>query len=217
MKMRVPLVEDFELLGTSSGRTWESVPWHPLTRVTGGSTYQSRFKLAWSTAGIYGLADFEDETLTCQHRQDFDDIFHDDVVEAFFWPAESRPLYLEYELSPLGRELPILVPNDGGSFMGWRPWHYEGDRKTRTATHVCGGPAEPGATVTGWSAEFFIPFTLFRGIARPASVGDCWRANIYRIDYDQTPSTQWAWCPDTGGNFHWYERFGTIEFGPRLD
>jgi hypothetical protein len=29
-------------------------------------------------------------------------------------------------------ELPILIPNFGGQFLGWRPWHYEGMRKTQT-------------------------------------------------------------------------------------
>jgi hypothetical protein len=47
-----------------------------------------------------------------------------DVFEAFVWPDERDPLYFEYEISPLGRELPILIPNLGGRFLGWRPWHY---------------------------------------------------------------------------------------------
>jgi hypothetical protein len=58
-------------------------------------------------------------------------LYNEDVIEAFFWPDEKNPLYFEYELSPLNYELAILVPNNKGNFFGWRPWHYEGDRKTR--------------------------------------------------------------------------------------
>jgi len=39
-----------------------------------------------------------------------------------------------------------------------------------------------------------------------------WRANVYRIDYDAAPMTQWAWCPDTSTNFHDYRHFGTLLF-----
>lgn len=216
MKTMLPLVDDFELTGTGSAATWQQLPWLTMTRVAGASDYATRIKLAWSATGIYCLADCEDRKLTCQDRQDFDNIFLDDVVEAFFWPSESWPLYFEYEISPLGKELPILVANNQGQFMGWRPWHYEGLRKTRTATHVRGGEAKPGVAVAGWSAEFFIPFALLKGLAEVPKMGDTWRANIYRIDYDESPTSQWAWCPDPGGDFHCFRKFGTIEFGPRL-
>lgn len=215
MKMTIPLVDDFELTGTGSAAPWQELPWVTLTRVGGGSNYATRIKLAWSETGIYCLADCEDRKLSCQDRQDFDKIFLDDVVEAFFWPHESRPLYFEYEISPLGKELPILVPNIDGRFWGWLPWQYEGLRKTRTATHVRGGEAKPGAAVSGWSAEFFIPFALLKGMTDGPKMGDLWRGNVYRIDYDEPLVSQWAWCPDTGGDFHDFQRFGTIEFGPR--
>lgn len=216
MRMSIPLVDDFELTGTGSAATWQALPWLAMTRVTGTAAYATLFKLAWSATGIYCLADCEDRILTCQERQDFDNIFEDDVVEAFFWPSEAWPLYFEYEISPLGRELPILVPNNNGQFMGWLPWHYDGARKTRTATHVRGGEAKPGASVSGWSAEFFIPFALLRGLTEAPRIGDRWRANVYRIDGDTLPRTHWAWCPDTGRNFHQFQQFGTIEFGPSL-
>ena len=31
------------------------------------------------------------------------------------------------------------VPNLGGKYLGWRPWHYEGARKIRKATTAVGG------------------------------------------------------------------------------
>ena len=101
------------------------------------------------------------------------------LLKRFFWPDERQDLYLEYELSPLGAELPLIIPNHAGSFMGWSPWHYTGNRKTRRATSVRGGPATPGATITGWSAEFFIPFALLQGLGNvPPKSGAKWRANF---------------------------------------
>ena len=95
--------------------------------------------------------------MTSTLKEDFADLFDEDVVEAFFWTDENVPMYFEYELSPLNYELPILVPNIRGNFLGWRPWHYEGNRKTRHATHY-----SKMGKVMAWTAEFFIPYHLLK-------------------------------------------------------
>jgi hypothetical protein len=92
--------------------------------------------------------------------------------------------------------------------MGWRPWHYEGNRKTRHATHI----DKKNDHVTGWYAEFFIPFELLKPLANvPPVKGTRWRANFYRIDYDKGEST-WQWQEVRDVAFHDYEKYGTIEF-----
>jgi hypothetical protein len=67
--------------------------------------------------------DAADGKLTSTFEEDFADLWKEDVFEAFVWPDERDPLYFEYEISPLGRELPILIPNLDGRFLGWRLWH----------------------------------------------------------------------------------------------
>ena len=130
------------------------------------------------------------------------------MAEAFFWTDERVPIYFEYELSPLNYELPILVPNIKGNFLGWRPWHYEGSRRTRHATHI----SKNGEDITAWTAEFFIPYALLKPMMNvPPQKGTRWRANFYRIDYDENTVT-WQWKMVQNENFHDYERFGTIVF-----
>lgn len=212
--MKIKRVKDFEVTGTGLAPAWERAAWHPLTRVGAGvCRYATRTKVLWSGYGMYFLVDCEDQRLTCTMTQDFDEIYHEDVVEVFLWPDERQDLYFEYEISPLGVELPILIPNHQGRFMGWRPWRYEGDRLVRRATSVRGGPKAARAAIKGWTAEFFIPFTLFTGLGNvPPRPGMTWRGNIYRIDYDTGAAIHWAWCPDTDANFHDFRRFGTLEF-----
>jgi hypothetical protein len=118
--------------------------------------YKTKFKILYSTTGIYCLYTCDDNLITATMKADFDDIYKEDVVEAFFWTEESSNIYFEYEVSPTNLELPILVPNYKGQFLGWRPWHYEGDRKTRHATHI----EYKDGKVVSWTAEFFIPFKL---------------------------------------------------------
>jgi hypothetical protein len=87
------------------------------------------------------------------------------VFEVFLWPDERDSIYFEYEISPLNRELPILVPNLGGTFLGWRPWHYEGARKIRKATAAIGGQLASGGKVDGWKADVFISYELLSHFA----------------------------------------------------
>ena len=207
-------VQDFDLADPQTSRIWESADWHELARVGNGpAAYATRAKVLWSAKGIYFLIEAQDRILHCTMTRDFDDLYLEDVAEVFLWPDESQTLYFEYEISPLGMDLPILVPNSRGVFMGWRPWHYHGDRLVRRITSVQGGQRKPMVEISGWTASFFIPFALLKGLGNvPPRSGAVWRANIYRIDYDSGAPTQWAWCPDTGCNFHDYRRFGVFRF-----
>jgi hypothetical protein len=215
MNMTLAKVDDFEVTGDGKAAQWKKAEWQPLKLVGKAKTgYATKAKVVSSEKGIYFLFDSEDKKLTCSMFQDCQDIYREDVIEVFLWPNEEQDLYFEYEISPMAVELPILVPNYKGGFMGWRPWHYEGDRMTRRATSVRGGPRSPMAAVRGWMAEFFIPFALLRGLGNtPPKPGASWRANLYRIDYDSGEATQWAWCEDTGTNFHDFRKFGTMVFG----
>ena len=147
-----------------------------------------------------------------QQKKLSEDLWEEDVFECFFWTDEKHPVYFEYEISPLGCELPILIPNFDGRFLGWRPWHYEGDRKVRKQVSARGGGNTSMAGVTGWSAEVFFPYELLKPLRNvPPKSGTHWRANFYRIDYDDQQATQWDWAR-VGTSFHEFEKFGTLVF-----
>ena len=200
---------DFEVTGRGTSANWAGTSWLtlPQRKSAGGISYQTRLKILYSDSGIYCLYYCEDKKITATLREDFADLYNEDVVEAFFWPDESVAIYFEYELSPLNHELPILVPNNKGDFLGWRPWHYEGNRLTRHGAYI----EKDGDAVKSWTAEFFIPYHLLKPLANvPPQKGTRWRANFYRIDYDEKTSA-WSWQL-TRKNFHDFERFGTLVF-----
>ncbi|MBA4057616.1 MAG: hypothetical protein C0490_23075 [Marivirga sp.] len=199
---------DFELTGDGMSPAWKAATWFPLAKYKGVSKHSTQARLLYSDSGIYGIVSCTDNKITSTLKEDFADLYKEDVVEAFFWTDESTPLYFEYELSPLNYELAILVPNFGGDFFGWKPWHYDGPRKTRHATKVI---KDDKGNPTSWVAEFFIPFALLKPLKNvPPKSGTQWRMNMYRIDYDQGYSS-WTWQP-VQTNFHDFERFGTIRF-----
>ena len=113
----------------------------------------------------------------------------------FVHPA--TPVYIEYEISPLGHHLVLIVPNNGLVFHGWQGWKMDRDRTIRRAVQVRGGERLPGATVTGWSVEVFLPWDLFRGFANVPPTAP-WHGNVYRIDRD----VKWALGSAVGGHFH---------------
>ena len=209
----VRTTEDFKIDGAGTAAAWEKAKWEPLVRRgTGGHDYQTRVKMLYSKTGLYVLMDATDGAITSTLREDFLDLWNEDVFEFFLWPDESQPIYFEYEISPLGFELPILVPNFDGKFLGWRPWHYEGDRKTRKATTAVGGRLESGAKVSGWKAEVFVPYELLKPLQNvPPKSGTRWRANFYRMDYDDGKTTSFDWAR-VGPSFHEFRKFGTLVF-----
>ncbi len=201
-ELKVKSTKDFEITGDSTGVPWKEATWVTLPHRGGDTKYLTKLKLLYSTTGVYCLFYCEDEKITSTLREDFSDLYLEDVVEAFFWTDEATPLYFEYELSPNNFELPILIPNHNGDFLGWLPWHYVGDRKTRHATTI---------TSKSWTAEFFISYKLLKPLAQvPPVKGTRWRCNFYRLDYDLGIS-KWSW-QSTNGNFHQFEKFGTVIF-----
>jgi len=214
--LSVKPTNDFEVAGTGDHAAWQQVQWTTLRRrQPDGHPFEARFKMLYSTAGLYFLMDGTDRKLTATMNDDFMELWKEDVFEVFLWPDERYPVYFEYEISPLNHELAILIPNLGGRFLGWRPWRYEGERLTRKATSTVGGPKESHASIQGWRAEFFVPYALLTPLQNvPPKSGTRWRANFYRVDYDDGRTTQWDWAR-VGTSFHEYQKFGELVFAER--
>ncbi len=210
--LKVKPTADFEVTGDGSARAWQDAAWVPLNKRGAGHDYDARLKALYSKTGVYFLMNGSDRKLTATLKEDFLDLWNEDVFEVFLWTDERLPLYFEYEISPLGYELPIIIPNVDEKFLGWRPWHYEGDRKIRKATSIAGGEKKSGAAIGGWTAEFFIPFKLLEPLGGvPPKPGSRWRANFYRVDYDDGRETSWDWAR-VGPSFHEFRKFGTLVF-----
>ncbi|MEQ9408929.1 MAG: carbohydrate-binding family 9-like protein [Fuerstiella sp.] len=224
-KLIIPRCEDFDISGKGDAAAWNLTDWVALNRRNEGNhNYTARFKMLYSDKGVYVLFDGTDQQLTATMQQDFLDLWNEDVYECFFWTSEDHPVYFEYEISPLGFELPILVPNLNGKFLGWRPWHYEGAKKIQKKVSATGGPNQSMAAVTGWRAEIFFPYEVLEPLQNvPPKPGTEWRANFYRVDYDGGKVTGWDWAR-VGPSFHEFKKYGTLVFDrvveaepPKLD
>ena len=216
-RMKAPLLvrkcADFNITGKGDATEWNKAEWNTLTQLDPGvQGYDSRFKILYSATGLYVLFNGKDQKITTTYDQDFDDLYNADVFEVFFHPDPKVPIYFEYEINHLNKELVLLIPAFGNQSYGWMPWHYEGERKVQRQMLIEGGRQEKGASISAWSAEWFIPFSLLSTLSNvPPESGTIWNANFYRLDYDTGNMIKWAWSP-VERSFHEYKRFGSIRF-----
>jgi len=204
--------QDFTVTGDGSSVPWNTTEW--ITLIPQGNNsinLETKVKVLYSGKGIYFLFSCADEKLTTTIKADNLNLWEEDVVEVFLWTSEDFPVYFEYEISPMDFELPIIVPNYKGKFLGWLPWNYGGEKRVIHATNTSGGEKRSSGKVSGWTAEFFIPYKLLEPLPQvPPASGTKWRANMYRIDYDKGAS-HYAW-QKTNRSFHEYNSFGTFVF-----
>jgi len=204
---------DFNLTGKGDNNEWARADWNNLTKLdSGGKAYTSKFKIMYSEKGIYVLFYGEDDKISTRFDKDFGDLFKGDVFEVFFHTDPKTPLYLEYEINQLNKELVLLVPKVDGKAYGWIPWHYENNRSINKMVDVAGGKREANGAVTSWRAELFFPFDLFSPLGNvPPHSGITWNANFYRLDYDAGKMIKWAWGP-VKNSFHELDKFRLIKF-----
>ncbi|WP_245590563.1 carbohydrate-binding family 9-like protein [Adhaeribacter aquaticus] len=207
---------DFTVSGEGKAANWATTRWVTLpVQESAGGTMKTKAKILYSETGIYFLFNCEDQKITATYEEDFKPLYREDVVEVFLWPDTTIPAYLEYELSPLNYELVLMILNKNGKFSGWRPSGYAGKRQVQHATSVQGGEKKSQATIKSWKGEIFIPFDLMQPLTMGApKSGSQWRANFYRIDYDNGYTTG-SWqktTPNKSANFHEYNKFGTFVF-----
>jgi hypothetical protein len=180
----IPRTADFDIDGSGAAHAWQQASWLSLAACDGQSGCRTQARLLHSAEGLYVLGDCEDAMLAATRRGDQGELYLDDVFTLFLQTDRNRRIYLEYDLSPLGDELLLMIVNDGQRQHGWQPWRQASYGFTRKAVRVRGGRQEPGATITGWTCEAFIPWKLLTGMGNlPIHGGDgtAW-LNLARID-----------------------------------
>lgn len=211
MPLCIKKQEDFRI-SADNVKKFDPVSWNKLIPVGGTKNYRTDFKLLYSETGIYGLFRCEDKMISCSGLPDGGDLYTEDVLELFIQPDIRYPIYMEYELSPLNKELLLMVSHNGEAFYGWLPFHYSEERKT---VHITWSEVDLAEKVNcrEWYAMLYIPFALFEGVSvkRPVS-GTVWRGNVFRIDYDNGETSRFAWEQECKTEFHDYRKYAEFVF-----
>ena len=203
--------DDFAISGRGDHATWNATKWVSMTQLDSSvNRYATRFKIQYSNTGVYVLFHGIDRKITTQNFKDFESIFNGDVFEVFFHPDPRVPVYYEYEVNALSKELILAISNlSGQSFQAWTP------KKSliKKLVHVDNGSPAINASITSWSAEIYFPFDALAIIPKvPPIAGTEWHANFCRLDYDTGKMIKWSFSPDIKTSFHELDAFYTIKF-----
>jgi hypothetical protein len=203
---------DFSITGKGENPEWQKTKWINLNKIDSSTkVLETKFKILYSATGLYVLFSGQDEKITSPFNNDFDDLYKGDVFEVFFHPDPARPVYFEYEISPLNKELVLLISNQKGKFGRWMPWHYDENRVTRNV-YIRDGQMKSNSPIGGWSAELFFPYSVLGAVMNTTPVsGTRWNANFCRLDYDTGKMLKWSWSP-IKVSFHEFEKYYSIQF-----
>lgn len=203
--------DDFTITGDGGHSSWTRAPWNQLVKLdSGGTKNATQFKMMYSSQGVYVLFEGDDQKITTKNYSDQDNIFNGDVYEVFFHTDPEAPVYYEYEVNALGKELALSISSlKGYGYMAWIPRRNTVKKEVR----IRQGKPEIDASLKGWTAEIFFPYgSLGLMPNMPPSSGTTWRANFCRLDYDTGAMVKWSWSPSIKKSFHELEQFNLIRF-----
>ena len=203
---------DFNVNGKGDHSEWQKTKWVTVNQID-KSTRQldTKIKILYSSTGIYVLFNGEDQKITSTYENDFEKLYNGDVFEVFFHPIPAEPIYFEYEISPLSKELVLLISNRNGKLGQGVPWGYNELKVVKQVT-LMGGTAKHNSAIRGWTAELFFPNALLNFFGNvPAGSGTRWNANFCRLDYDSGKMEKWSWSP-IKVRFHEFDKYLSLEF-----
>ena len=156
--------------------------------------YPASIKLAWTKTGIYGL--FETKYAPVADRSK--EVFSNDNYEILLSPGQGKEVFFQFVFDPLKqtffgtqRLLPIPQPFD-------RYWKVSGFQLASKYSN------------DHWTAEFFIPFSVFKTKNSVPQVYDTWHCNVVRNKMGA--EREYSGTAMTLGNNHNLNMFGLIKF-----
>ncbi|HEX8357293.1 MAG TPA: carbohydrate-binding family 9-like protein [Segetibacter sp.] len=207
---------DFSVTGLGNSPEWKKAEWTHLTKLdSGGINYESKYKILYSALGIYVLFYGEDDKITTKDYKDFEAIYNGDVFEIFFHPSAETPVYFEYEVNQLSRELILTLSKTGERLYSWAPKYPTAEERkpVKKAVSVTGDTPQVGSSLKNWTAEVFIPYEIMGILPNtPPKSGTIWNANFCRLDYDSGNMIKWSWSPRIQKSFHEIDKFLSIQF-----
>lgn len=210
-EFHVVATEDFKISCDDFESHWRKANWISIKPDRPDDIRLTLVKSLYSKTGIYFLFFNEDRHPNATKKNDFDSLWVEDVAEVFLWPDTSMSVYFEYEISPLNRELVLIIPNFKMRFSGWIPWNYKGSKRVQHCVRTR-KTVQNAEGAFGWFAQIFIPYeTLHPMVAEIPKPGTVWRGNFYRADYDNNRTVEWSW-KRTKGTFHEFDVFGRLVF-----
>lgn len=172
-------------------------------------------KMLWDEKNLYLGFQCDDVDVWSTMRQRDEDLWNEEVVEAFIVPPLMRPGYFEFEINPLNTVLDLAVINPTGGVAEGMYFNKRYDARGMVSMVKVDGTVDNRDDVDrGWTVEVAIPFADLVNDNKPGpSPGNIWRIGLYRCEVGKVAadSEYTAWSP-TGTWFHIPGQFGAMVF-----
>jgi hypothetical protein len=234
-KVTQPIVVD----GSLDEAAWQLADWTDTYVDIEGSLQPlpnqlTRSKMCWDDTHLYIAAELQESDIWATLTERDAIIFYDNDFEVFLDPDGDNHYYYELEINALNTVWDLLLVKpyrEGGPAL--HDWNIAG---LQTAVSLQGTLNDPSDTDQSWRVEIAIPFKALKegpSVRCPPKVGDRWKVNFSRVQWDlekapqsesgytkrlnpQTgeplPEHNWVWSPQGLISMHYPERWGIVEF-----
>ena len=156
--------------------------------------YPASVKLAWDKTGIYGLFETKYAPVADKNKN----VFANDNYEIFLSPGQGKEVFYQFVFDPLkqtffGTQRLLPIPQPFDSY-----WKVPG---FKVASKFNG---------TGWTAEFYIPFSAMQVKNGKPNVYDTWHCNVVRNKMGN--NREYSGTAMTLGDNRNMNMFGLIKF-----
>ncbi len=140
----------------------------------------TKAKLLWDREYLYYYADMEDTDLYADITEHNGPIWNNDAFELFFKPADDKPGYYEFEVSPANAAMELFLPSrtSGGYERYKNLTHIE----HKTAVALRGTLNHWQDTDKGWSVEGRIQWCDLAPTGGRPNVDEVWKFAACRVD-----------------------------------
>ena len=173
-------------------------------------------RLLYNEEGIFGIFRVDDRYVRCVRTRYGEPVYKDSCVEFFVRPKPEKG-YFNFEFNCGGALLCSYITNPERPADGFKEYVLipETEGKAIEIFHSMPRVVDLEiADLTGWTLEFFMPFSLLEKYSGP--IGDIhgqeWTANFFKCG-DETSHPHWvSWQPLPSLNFHMPGYFGLVKF-----
>jgi len=137
-------------------------------------------KLTYDKNHLYIAIEACDKDIWATFTDRDDDLWYEDVLEAFFKPDDTKPTYYEFEFSPRNVVLDLIIPRRGARTLRAMK---QFDAPVKSAVKVRGTLDNWKDIDDKWVLEAAIPLSAFKDTTATPEPGDKWRFALCRYDY----------------------------------
>jgi uncharacterized repeat protein (TIGR03806 family) len=175
----------------------------------------TRARLLWDREYLYFFADMDDSDLYADVTEHDGMTWNNDVFEMFLKPADDKPGYYEFQVSPANTTMDMFLPTRTSG--GYERYKSADAFEFKTAVKLRGTLNRWQDKDTGWSVEGRLRWRDMVQTGGRPNPDEAWKFALCRYDYSvDLDGPELSSCaPLTKPSFHRYEDYATLRFvGP---